>query len=37
MYFEIADRIRDVKGPIIRELFKPAGDPGIISFGGGNP
>lgn len=37
MEYMIANRISEVKGSIIRELFKLAKDPNIISFGGGNP
>ena len=33
----IAERMQGVTGSAIRELFKPLGDPEIISFGGGNP
>lgn len=34
---EFAKRLDGVSGSAIRELFKLAGDPEIISFGGGNP
>ncbi len=37
MEFTIADRIQDVQGSIIRELFKQMADPSIIAFAGGNP
>jgi 2-aminoadipate transaminase len=37
MEYNIATRIKDVEGSIIRELFKLAKDPNIIGFGGGNP
>lgn len=37
MEFQIARRIKDVRGSIIRELFKLASNPDIIAFGGGNP
>ena len=34
---EFANRMDRIKGSAIRELFKLVADPGIISFGGGNP
>ena len=34
---EFANRMDRIKGRAIRELFKLVSDPGIISFGGGNP
>lgn len=37
MEFQIANRINNVQGSIIRELFKLAADPNMIAFGGGNP
>lgn len=37
MEYTIANRIKDVQGSIIRELFKLANDPNMIGFGGGNP
>lgn len=37
MNFTIANRIQDVQGSIIRELFKLTKQPGMIAFGGGNP
>lgn len=37
MHYTIADRIQGVQGSIIRESFKLAKDPNIITFGGGNP
>ncbi len=33
----ISERMKNVSGSAIRELFKVLGDPEIISFGGGNP
>lgn len=37
MNFDVATRIKDVQGSIIRELFKLTKEPGMIAFGGGNP
>ena len=37
MQYNISDNMSDVKGSIIRELFKLAKDPNMIAFGGGNP
>ena len=37
MEHQIANRICDVQGSMIRELFKLANQPGVIAFGGGNP
>lgn len=37
MEYKISGRIQDVKGSIIRELFKLTKDPNMIAFGGGNP
>ena len=37
MEYRIANRICDVQGSMIRELFKLANKPGMIAFGGGNP
>lgn len=37
MEFQISNKMKDLKGSIIRELFKLASDPNIIAFGGGNP
>lgn len=37
MQYRISDKIRDVRGSIIRELFKLTNDPKMIAFGGGNP
>ncbi len=34
---QISERMKNVSGSAIRELFKVLGDPEIISFGGGNP
>lgn len=33
----LADRVRDMKGSAIREMFKRMADPQIISLAGGNP
>lgn len=33
----LADRVRDMKGSAIREMFKRMADPEIISLAGGNP
>ncbi|NLW21330.1 MAG: PLP-dependent aminotransferase family protein [Clostridiales bacterium] len=35
--YQLADRMRGAQGSIIRELLKLAGEPGMISFGGGAP
>lgn len=32
-----ADRVKDMKGSAIREMFKRMADPEIISLAGGNP
>ena len=37
MEYNISNRMSNVKGSIIRELFKLAADPSIVQFGGGNP
>lgn len=37
MSAEFATRMSGVKGSAIREIFKVAGQPGVISFAGGNP
>lgn len=37
MQFNISDNMANMKGSMIRELFKLAADPDIIKFGGGNP
>ena len=37
MQYNISDNMSEVKGSIIRELFKLAKDPNMIAFGGGNP
>lgn len=37
MSMEFATRMSGVKGSAIREIFKVAGQPGVISFAGGNP
>ena len=37
MQYEISNRMSDVHGSAIRELFKLGTDPNMISFGGGNP
>lgn len=37
MQFNISDKMVNMKGSVIRELFKMASDPSIIAFGGGNP
>lgn len=37
MNFTISNRMAGVEGSAIREILKLASDPGIISFGGGNP
>ena len=36
MQYEISNRMSDVHGSAIRELFKLTSRPGVISFGGGN-
>lgn len=36
MQYEISNRMSDVHGSAIRELFKLGADPNMISFGGGN-
>ena len=37
MTYELARRVAGAQGSIIRELLKLAGEPGMISFGGGAP
>ncbi len=37
MDYIISNRMKDVSGSMIRELFKLAKDPAMIKFGGGNP
>lgn len=37
MIFGISDRMSKMKGSAIREIFKLAGDPKVISLAGGNP
>lgn len=37
MDYRLADRTKGARGSIIRELLKVAGQPGMISFGGGSP
>ncbi len=37
MNFEVSDRMSGVKGSAIREIFKYAADPEVISLAGGNP
>lgn len=37
MDFTISNRMKDMKGSAIREIFKVAGDPSYISLAGGNP
>ena len=37
MNLTFSDRIQNVKGSVIREMFKMLGDPEIISFAGGAP
>lgn len=34
---QFANRMKNVSGSVIREVFKLMGDPALISFGGGNP
>jgi 2-aminoadipate transaminase len=37
MEYRITSRMKNAQGSIIRELLKLAGEPGMISFGGGSP
>lgn len=37
MEFRYSDRMSEMKGSAIREIFKLAGDPAVISLAGGNP
>ena len=37
MEFSFSNRMKDMKGSAIREIFKVAGDPSYISLAGGNP
>ncbi len=37
MEYRISDNMKNVKGSAIREIFKIANKPGVISFAGGNP
>ena len=37
MNFEFSERTKDLKGSAIREIFKYAADPQVISLAGGNP
>ena len=37
MKYTVSDRMKDMKGSAIREIFKLAGDPDVISLAGGNP
>lgn len=37
MEYTISNRMKDMKGSAIREIFKVAGDPSYISLAGGNP
>lgn len=37
MEYQISNRMSGLKGSVIREILKLAGDPSIIAFGGGNP
>lgn len=37
MEYRLADRMAGARGSIIRDLLKLAGEPGMISFGGGSP
>ena len=37
MEFSISNRMKDMKGSAIREIFKVAADPSYISLAGGNP
>ena len=32
-----ADQMKGINGSVIRDIFKLLGDPGMISFAGGNP
>ncbi len=37
MEYKISDRMKSLKGSAIREIFKYAADPSVISLAGGNP
>ena len=37
MNVQISNRLKDINGSAIRDIFKLLGDPNIISFAGGNP
>ena len=37
MEFQVSDRMKNVRGSAIREIFKFAADPSVISLAGGNP
>ena len=37
MKYEISNRMSDLQGSAIREIFKYAADPEVISLAGGNP
>lgn len=37
MEFQISDRMKNVRGSAIREIFKYTADPSVISLAGGNP
>lgn len=37
MNVQISDRLKDINGSAIRDIFKLLGDPNIVSFAGGNP
>ncbi len=37
MEYIFSDRMKDMKGSAIREIFKAAADPSVISLAGGNP
>ena len=37
MEFQVSDRMKNVRGSAIREIFKSLTDPSIISFAAGNP
>ena len=37
MDFVFSDKMAKMKGSAIREIFKLAGDPNVISLAGGNP
>ena len=37
MEYEVSKRMSDIKGSAIREIFKYAQDPEVISLAGGNP